>query len=782
MGKIDETKFAQQDFSGGFNSNSRISQNELQLCENLDLQDLGKAKPTFQDALIKSITGVTNIQEIDGWVYYLVGTALSRVKGEVTDSLGTIGSGIFFVEKFGDIHIIIASDKVYKVITPASQILSLTTLGTAGPTVAPTVTLATQLSLIIEAMEDHTDWTASGLTKADNAANVKVGTNSMKLTPSAADTVEYVTKANVIDLTFFQDVDTTVSDDDDFIAMWVYVSDLSRFTYIQIVFDINTGDFANDKFVKTIPILNTTFNSETNEDFPDSFADPLKNNINWDDVFNNWDTSFSANAREEFDRFYLGQISTSRLLQTKQTNKQIGSDLGQAAWTQIKVRKSEFLRIGNDVSKGWANVVAIKIVTVANATGIDISVDDLKLIGGGKLDAPKYKISYSYVSKYTLPDGTAYEEESQLSPETEVTDAERQNIDVSVIADSADTQVTHKRIYIRGGGLQLRHQAGEIATGVTIFTTGKDEIELVVQPLEDSRKNGIAPTNPIHGVVANGKLYIVKGKNLSWSRTLLPFAFVGTDFITLPYDVKAIYKKGPNIAVLMENEETIYVNPGLSAAQGGYLFDSQNPQGCISTRSARDGYHLSHDGIVFYRSQEPIVISQRIRQDLFGHSEAFRAAAIGTYLKGRYYLCIPGASVMYEFDSVNNRFIKHTDIIDVAGKDGNAVFVLKSDGIYSFETNTERKKKFTYRSPELIQPDASTFHNLVIDGNLGSDGVTVEYFLNGVSVTSKVITTSGRQRKNVPVAQNPGSRISAKISTTTETTNTNQAIFGVYLQ
>ena len=63
------------------------------------------------------ITGVTNIQEIDGWVYYLVGTALSRVKGEVTEDLGTIGDGTFFVEKFGDIHIIIASDKVYKIIT-----------------------------------------------------------------------------------------------------------------------------------------------------------------------------------------------------------------------------------------------------------------------------------------------------------------------------------------------------------------------------------------------------------------------------------------------------------------------------------------------------------------------------------------------------------------------------------------------------------------------------------------------------------------------------------------
>ena len=779
MGKTDETKFAQQDFSGGFNSNPQISQNELQLCVNLDLQDFGKFKPTFQDTLIKSIINVTNIQVVDGYVYYLVGNTLTRIKSGATSTLGAIGSGTFFVEKFGDIHIIIASDKVYKVIFDSSNVLSLTALGTAAPSVAPTVALATQKSLQIDDFEDHTSWAASGVAKADDAVNIKEGTNSMKLTPSTASTIEYVTKTNVIDLTAY--ADTTASEDDDLISLWLYVSDLSKYSYTQVVFDINTGDFANDMFIKTIPIINSNFNSEENEDFPDSFVDPLKDNIGWDDVFTTWNDSFSSNARSEFDKNYLGQTATSRLLHTKQTKKKVGSNLGQAAWTNIKIRKSEFLRIGDDATKGWADVAAVKIVTFALATGIDISIDDLKMIGGGKLEAPKYKMSYSYVSKYTLFDGTAYEEESQLSPEAEITNAERQNIDVSVLSDSADTQVTHKRIYIRGGGLLLRHQAGEIETGTTTFSTSKDEPELVIEPLEDSRKNGLAPTSPVHGVLANGKLFIAKGKNLHFARTLLPFAFIDSDFITFPYDIKAVYKKGPNVAVLMENEETIYVNPGFTAVEGGYLFDSQNPQGCLSTRSASDGYHLSHEGIVFYRSQEPAVISGRIRQDLLAHSEAYRAAAIGAYLKGRYYLCIPGASVMYEFDSVNNRFVKHSDIIDVAAKDGNTVYVLKSDGIYSFETDETKRKDFTYRSPELVQPDDSTFHNLVIDGDLG-DGVTIEYFLNDVSTTSIDKTTSGRQRKPIPVAQTPGSRISAKLSTSAETSDTDMAIYGVFLQ
>lgn len=780
MAKTEETKFAQQNFSGGFNSNSLINTNELQICENVDLDDFGKLKPSFQDTLVKTVSNVTNIQVVDGYVYYLVGTDLSRVKSGVTDSLGTIGSGTFFVEKFGDIHIIIAADKVYKVILDSSSVLSLTALGTVKPSAAPTVALASQKSLQIDDFEDHTTWTASGLSTADDAVNVKEGTNSMKLTPSTASTVEYVTKTISIDLTKY--ADATVSEDDDIITLWLYVSDPSKYSYTQVIFDINTGDFANDMFMKTLPIINTNFNSEENEDFANSFADPLRNNINWDTTFNNWNNDFDANARGEFSEDYLGQSGPAKLLLTKQTDKKIGSNLGQAAWTNIKIRKSEFLRIGGDLSKGWATVAAVKIVTFVTETGINISIDDLRMVGGGKLDAQKYNVSYSYVSKYTLPDGTDYEEESQLSSEAEITGAERQDIDVSALSDSPDTQVTHKRVYVRGGGLQLRHQAGEIETGTTIFTTDKNEVELVIEPIEDNRKNGVAPTNPVHGILSNGKLFIPKGKKLSWARTLLPYAFVGSDSITMPYDIKAVYKKGPNIAVLMENEETIYINPGLTAVAGGYLFDSQNPQGCISTRSARDGYHLSHDGIVFYRSQEPTVISDRIRQDLFAHSEAFREAAIGAYLKGRYYLCIPDASVMYEFDSVNNRFKKHTGIIDVAAKDGNTVFVLKTDGIYSFETDTTKRKAFTYRTPELIQPDASGFHNLIIDGNFGSDGVTVEYFLNGVSKTSITETTSGRKRIPVVVNQAPGSRISAKISTSVETTNTDQAIFGVYLQ
>jgi len=780
MSKVDETKFAQQDFSGGFNSNPRINQNELQICENLDLDDFGRFKPSFQDTLIKLVAGVTNIQAVDGYAYYLVGTALSRVKGATTDSLGIIGSGTFFVEKFGDTHIIIASDKVYKVITDDSGVTSLSALGTAAPVVAPTAALSAQNSLQIATFEDHTTWTASGLTTADDAVNFKQGTQSMKLTPSAADLVEYATKTIAIDLSVY--ADGTVSGDDDLITFWLYVSDLSKYSYTQIILDINTGDFANDMFVKTIPIINSNFNSEENEDYPDSFADPLKNNINWDDVYAAWDASFSANSRNEFDKDVLGQVSTSRLLQSKQTSKKVGANLGQAAWTNIKIRKSEFLRIGGDTTKGWPTVAAVKIVVVSSGVPIEISIDDLKMVGGGKLDAKDYRVSYSYVSKYDLPDGTAYEEESQLSPEVSVTNAERQDISVSGLADSADTQVTHKRIYIRGGGLQLRHQAGEIATGVTTFTTTQDESELVIELIEDNRKNGLAPTSPTHGVLANGKLFIVKGKNLSWSRTLLPFAFIGSDFITLPYDIKAVYKKGPNIAVLMENEETVYMNPGFSAAQGGYLFDSQNPQGCLSIRSARDGYHLSHDGIVFYRSQEPTVISNKIRQDLFSHSEAFRIASIGAYLKGRYYLCIPGAAVMYEFDSTNGQFKKHTGILDVAARDGNTVFVLKSDGIYSFETDTTKRKAFAYRSPELVQPDSSLFHNLVIDGDLGSGGVTVEYFLNNVAITSIIKTTSGRKRVPIPVSQTPGSRISVKISTSAETDNTDQAIYGVFLQ
>jgi len=768
-----ETKVGQTDFSGGLNTNPRVESNQLQECTNIDLRDFGKAKPAYQDTLIKTQADITAIGVIDEYVYYLVDDALLRIKNGNTQSIGTIGKGIFYAHKWEDIHLIVASDKTYKVLDGA-----LTALGTAAPTTAPTLALSAQNSLVIDDMEDHTTWAVSGAAKADDATNVKVGTNSMKVTPSAANTLSYVTKTIAKDLT--QYADGTTSEDDDLIALWVYISDHTQFTYLQLVFDINTGDFKNDKYVKTIPILPVS-NNLVNEDLPQSFVDPVRD-IDWDSVFTQWKEDFDPDSNSEFDSSYIGKMLAENSLATKQTTKKIGANLGQAAWHQVKIRKSEFLKMGADSSKNWSNVAAVKITVMANNTTCEVSVDDLKLIGGGKLDAEKYKVSYSYVSKYSFDDGTVYSEESKLSSETEITNADRQNIIVSNIVDSSDSQVTHKRIYIRGGGLELRHKAGEIETGTTTFTTDKSEIELVVESAEDCRKNGVSPTSPVHSEIVDGKLFIAKNKTLYWSRTLIPYAFMSNENIVLPYAIKAIYRKGSNLSILMETEEVLYVNPGYSSTEGGYLHYAEDPQGCIATQSAEKGFHLSEEGIVFFTGQTPQIISDKIRSELLSYSPVNRRAAVGAYLRGSYYLCIPGESVMYEFDKRNGRYIKYDTIKNIAAGNDGILYIVKTDGIYSFETDTTKRKSFAMRTQDIVTPDDMQNRNIIIDADFGTDAVTAEYYIGNTVKNTKTFTTSNREKKVFPITQEPGYRISFRLSRAAESTYVNTAIYGVYIQ
>ena len=768
----EQTKFIQRDFSGGLNTNSIIAEHELQICTNVDLSDFGKVKPNYQDTLLLSQAGITAIDVVDDYVYYLVDDQLSRIRNGITGLIGTIGKGVFTAEKWEDLHLIKASDKLYKVIDG-----SLSQLGVDKPATGPSLSLEARNSKQIDDMEDHTTWVVSaGDAKADDAVNFKEGTKSMKVTPAVANQIAYVTKTIATDLSRYSD--GTESDDEDLISLDIYIDPLSKFTYLQIVFDINTGDFKNDMYIKTVPIIPNSFNL-LNEDIPQTYVDPA-GGINWDEAFRQWDDDFAPEDRSEFNKSFLGGTFTSDIITTKQTSKKISNDLGQPSWSTIRVRKSAFQRIGSDLNKDWSNIVAVKIVILANATACAVSIDDLKMIGGGKLEKEKYRLSYSYVARYNFDDGSVYEEESKLSPEIEIQGDERQNIVVSNIVDSTDSQVTHKRVYIRGGGLQLRHRAGEIAQGVTTVTTDKPEDELVAEVREDVRKNGLPPTNPDIVAIVSSKLFVSKDKTVFWSRTDIPSAFIDNENVVYPNTLRAMYEKGSNLAVLMNTQDVIYVNPGFSAVEGGYNHYSEVPQGCIAKRSGARSFHLAEEGIIHFLQLTPQIISDKIRSELAERSN--RTEAIGAYLRGSYFLCFPDDSIMYEYERRHDRYIKHDTITDIAVGDDGIIYVLKSDGIYSFQTDTTKRKSFTIQSPEIVLPDDVAFSNIVIDGDFGDDAVTVEYHINGSNKTSKTFTTSGRDKKYFPISQEAGYRVSVKISRTTETTYTDTAIYGAWVQ
>lgn len=533
---ITEPLFSQQFFEGGLNRNPKIAENELQEATNVDVEEDGVLKPALDDTLIKSVANVICHQVIDGFIYYLVGTTLSRctTAGANTVALGTIGADYFIAENWHGVHIIIATDKVYEVIGGVLYDLGVTT-----PTDTPT-------------------------------------------------------------------------------------------------------------------------------------------------------TAF---------------------------------------------------------------------------------------VGAGALTGT-YQMSYSYVKKFTLADGSAYEEESPLSPEVEASPV-AQDIVVNGMTDSAESGVTHKRIYIRGGNLTTRVEAGEIAQGVTTFTIDDAEDVLVTNTVEDVDNNDKAPTPPVHGRIVDGILFLVVGKNVYWSRSLIPSAFPTLNFSTFSYPPKAVAPIGSNLAVLMQSQEVIYVNPGFTAAQGGYLHEPFNQQGCISIRSSTKGYYASNEGMAFLRSSEPEIFTHKIRSELLALSD--RSDTVGAYLRGRYYFCIPSESVMYEYQSSTGRFLKYDNITDVTAGDDGVLYVVKAAGIHSFGTSTT-KKAFAYRTPEVILPEDGRFERFTIDADFGDDAVTAEYYVNDAVLTTKTFTSSGRESQPFPIDQKAGSRISLRLSRATTTTNANDSIHGVHLR
>lgn len=794
---IQDTKFVQTRFEGGLNLNEAINENELQECTNCNLDSTGKIKPAFKDSKIVSGSNIDSIAGADGNIYYNIGTELRRYVAStgVNSSLGTIGasSKLKALKWNRGFSIIMASDALYKDIGG-----SLSSLGTTDPTTAPTVALVAQKTLQIETFEDHTEWTATALNKADDAVNFKEGTQSVKISPTVADQVGYMTKASVLDLS--QYADGTTSPDDDYISVSVYVDNPEQLIYVQIFFDINTANFKNDMYWKTIPVLPVANNQALNEETPETWDDIIRQKQSWDKEWDNYQRKKAGRriaGRKTFsDKLVYNEttgqysfpggfnpdyVEREKLKQLGVINKKLEDRASphNDTWTTVKIRKSDFVREGIDATKTWADVAALKVSMLALEPGpaVEVSIDDLKLIGGGKLDNERYSVSYSYVSRYTLPDGSTYNEESSLSPEAEVTAAEAQNIVITGIADSAESQVTHKNVWIRGGGLFSRHLVGTIAQGVTTITTDKTEVGYVTEPLEDVQFNVGAPTSPSDIAKTNGTLFVAQNSRVYSSAPLIPAAFAGDAFLAIQGPVTGIMPKTSNLAVMQKHEEKILVNPGRSLSQGAYFHEPEFPQGCLSSRSTQRGFYSTEEGIAYFTGAAPEIISDRIREELVAGD---LSNAVGAWNKGSYFLCLPAQQVMYEYDTLHRRFLKHDGIKDVTATNG-ALYVLKSDGIYIFEGDTTGTKAFAFRTPELTLPDDHSYNSIVVDGYMGPNAVTVGWYVDNSAVTTKSFTTTSRKTNRVPVDKRHGNRISVRISGPAST-DTNRGFYSISVQ
>jgi hypothetical protein len=771
-------KYAQTDFSGGLNTHPLQAPNELQVCTNLDLEDMGAARPAYTDKLLVSKSSVDSVWQLDDYLYYNSGTTLFRAEkdGSNETSLGTIGAGTFKATKDQEIVIIQASNKFYKVIGT-----TLEPLGVAAPA-SGTFSLARDpsplLAVTIKSCAAGDAFTVSNCTVANDAVNFATGANSKAFTiatPGLLSTAKDTTLS--LNLTSFAAAGST---DDDLITFWVFVTAVDGLDYIKLIFEL--GDDQNT-YSKIVPVTPFAVQADTDEDNASTFADYDRDKIDWDEEYTNWSQQFDPNTRAEFDKFYVSKSDTLGPITTERKFRKRIPGIEQQ-WVQIKIPKSEFVRNGDDTTAGWSTVSSVTLQFVTTIPNVVVNIDTIQLEGGGELDRDRYKVSFAYVDQTTLSDGSVYEEVSQLSEEVELTGVFRNNIQITTVApETVPSNADIKRFYIRGGGLLLRHEIGDVdasLSGSVVLTTTDNEEALAINPLEDSNKNGIAPLEATDSLIHGGRLYVLKDKTLSWSRPLKLSAFRPNDNLLLPDTGVGLMSRGANVVVLTSKGEVIYVNPGATAADGGYLHYPDNPHGCVAPLSANEGYYASYEGVNFFTGGSPVVMSDRIRQDYLALTG--RASFVAGFTRGRYYLCSPDDGVTYEYDSTSDRWLKHDDTLFInAGDDGN-VYTVKSGGIYLFQGDTQNRKAFTYRSPEIVIAEDEQFRHVVVDAHYG-DGMDVEYFVNGTSKTTFAGQTStARERKEFPITQEPGNRISVKISSGSVATDTDKAIYGVWLK
>jgi hypothetical protein len=772
-----QTRFGQADFSGGLNTHPLQAPNELQECTNLFLEDFGAARPAFTDKLLVSKPDMTSMQEVAGHLYYNAGTTLYRSNADGSNevNIGTIGVGVFKAHKWNDIVIIQASNKFYKVIGT-----TLSPLGVEAPASA-TFSLSSTPSPLhtktIKLCDAGDAFTVSECTVANDAVDFATGANSKKFTLEVPGLVSTALDSTVeLDLTNFDG--GIASNDNDLITFWVFVTAIDGLDFVKVIFE--AGDDQNT-FSKIVPVTSFYVQSDTDEDNPTTFADFDRDKINWDEEFNDWAEEFSPETRDEFNKYYTSKSNTLGPITTERKFRKRIPGIEQQ-WVQIKIPKSEFVRNGDAPAQGWGTITSVKLQFVATIPDVKINIDTIQLEGGGNLDRDRYKISVAYVDRHEFEDGTRYEEVSQLSPEVEITGLFRRDIQIDlVVGESIPPHAELKRFYIRGGGLLDRHEIGDVlvdAIGELLTTTG-DEEDMVIAPLEDSRKNGIAPLEATDSLIVQDRLFVLKGKKLSWSRVLRVSAFEPNSNLVLPFEGVSLMEKGANVAVLMENSEVIYVNPGSTATEGGYFYYPENPHGCVASFSAERGYYASYEGIMFFTGAAPILVSHKIRQDYLALTNT--SDFVAAYNKGRYFLCSPSDDVMFEWDSNSSRFLKHDNIRYVAAGDNGIIYLIKDDGIYSLEAETQNRKSFVFKTAEVVMPDDTAFRHIVIDANF-AEGMDIEYFQNGVAITTITKTSEGRELLHIPINQKAGNRVSVRISSSAVTTNTDKAIFGVYLQ
>lgn len=272
----------------------------------------------------------------------------------------------------------------------------------------------------------------------------------------AAGTTATVTKSVATDLT---SLGGGVSTDDDLLNLWINVSDPAAIKEIKLMFDVGDGTFTQDYYWKAIS--------------PDTLQAATSGTSTALDTVASGVFSRAVGQRNLRQR---GVTVDGHILPIDDPGldsmQPVALDTGLGVWSLIQAAKSEFVEVGlaGIPGKSWANVNAFRVqITTIDTAGATVILSQLFLHGAAGLDVFG-GVNYDYRITYYDANTFAESNPSQAMVSTSWVAPRRQAVKVGWTA-STDTQVTHVRVYRRGGTLPTGWlKVAEVKIGTISFT------------------------------------------------------------------------------------------------------------------------------------------------------------------------------------------------------------------------------------------------------------------------------------------------------------------------
>lgn len=254
--------------------------------------------------------------------------------------------------------------------------------------------------------------------------------------------------------------------DSDIINLFLKISDPSQISEIRLLFDVGDGSFTQNYYWKSI--------------VPSSIQDSVQNSGGGQKISRQaiTDLVFSRAGGQIDNR---GPLATGPGLLGDILPPDVPGNIppklrgaplspGQQIWSRIQVKRGEFVNVGLAGQPGfdWSAVNAwrISFVTIGS---VSVAADDLYLYGGSGPDVFG-GVPYDYRITFYNANTGGESNPSQEFVSTSFVSPSRQPVFISWTA-SSDSQVTHVRIYRRGGTLPTNWLlVGQVAVGTTTFT------------------------------------------------------------------------------------------------------------------------------------------------------------------------------------------------------------------------------------------------------------------------------------------------------------------------